>query len=733
MHIHHVKRIIIILAAAMIWGLIPAGASYANEQLDFQVLFKKAIILYQGSPNAIVDLSDKVIDESNYDVTPLASHGRTLVPLRFIGESLGALVSWNMSDSTVAIQGKSLTVKLKLGSTQMSVGGAVKKLDVPMQNLKGRVYVPLRAVSEAFGKQVFFDRGVIVINDAINLNPLRDKDMINYLIETLKPFEKDPYNGRTQTIEKLGVMDQSVVVLESFDHAGNSTGFGSAFAVGPGLFLTNYHVIDHASSYQIVTEQDRYYDVAGVIAADKKRDLALVKTKLRTNVPPLHLGTYKSLVKGQSIWTIGNPDGFQNTLSTGIISGIRLDGDSPAIQMTAPITSGSSGGPLLNMKGEVVGITSMGIEDNGSLNFAVPIDDALSWVHNAKLTAFGYISLLKQSQFESGQAPPEEEPTPEPDNPIAVPAKNVHVLKRVISSEEPHPMQPIVYLADDASQQVVAYNYETEQEVAVSTRLERPIQKMVYARGELIVIMSDAAFSHFRFDVDQGGTIAVLDPTTLKVKDKWRTRIDPYDIVVDKNNHIYVTSGSGQHTYLISYDRVTHEELSSTGISDMSRIALHPLEDKIYAIYTTGSPIDFRVFMIGGGVFGETYDSPYHGDYPLTTVMGITPDGRYILNGYGGIFAATGSKATNMTFLGKIEPFDAMATDPAHPESFLTSKLSTVRQYDSATLGKRKAYNTNGTIVELSEANKRLIALTKVTVRGFAAQQYAIEIMNLSE
>ncbi|WP_373231021.1 stalk domain-containing protein [Cohnella sp.] len=737
---HHMRKISIILIAALILVLIPISVNAEDDQPDFAALFEGAIILYLGSPNAVDDLSDRMIDEDNFNVTPFAYKSRTLVPIRFIGESLGANVNWNDKTSTVTIQGKSRLIKMKLGSTQMSVNGTVKKLDVPAQFTKGRLFVPLRAISEAFGKQVFYDRGVIVINDSVTLNPVKDRNIIDYLIFTLKPYHKDPYNGRTLTTEQLAVMDQSVVLLESFDRNGLSTGFGSAFAVGYGLFLTNYHVVNDASSYQIVTQQDRYYGVEGIVAVDPEADLALVKTAMRTNVPPLHIGSSKSLAKGQSIMTIGNPEGYQNTISTGIISGFRQNGASPIIQITAPITHGSSGGPLLNMKGEVVGVTSMGVEDSGNLNFATPIDLFKKWNAGNGSIPFANIAVLDQSQFEEpdnedGSSPDPSEspaPSPAPESPSTLPSKNVHVLNRIVSEAELDPVKPIVYLSDDTQSQIVAYNYEEEKEVSVSSRFDKPIRKMTYANGELFVILSDAEFSSFRFDGDQGGTIAVLDPITLKLKDQWRTRVDPYDLAVDKSNHVYIASGSGQWTFILSFDRATHEEISSRSIRNASYITLHPFEDKIYTVDTDSSPRDIQVYKIENGLFTDSYDSPYHGDYSFTTSIGITPDGKYLLNGFGGIFTATNQKTTNMKYFSKIDPFDFMAGDPAHPETFFTSRQSTVHQYDSESLNKTRTINTNGTIIQIAVVNHRFIALTKVSIPGVSAPKYALEVLDLN-
>ncbi|RKP47866.1 hypothetical protein D7Z26_21870 [Cohnella endophytica] len=731
------KKTALFIVAAMLAVQLPHVAK-ADAQADFLNKVKGAVILYLGSPNAIVNLSDEIIDEDNFSITPYTSNNRTLVPLRFIGESLGVAVKWDSSSSTVTLQGNKLTIKLKLNSAQMSVNGSAKKLEAPATYKSGRVFVPLRAISEAFGKKVSFARGVIMISGTQVLNPTQDADIVSYLVGTLLPFHKDAYNGRTLTTEQLASMDQSVVMLEAFDKQGLSVGFGSAFAIGYGLYLTNYHVVDQASSYLVVTEQDRFYDVEGVVDVDPDHDLAIVKTSIRTNVPPMHIGTSSGLTKGQSIFAIGNPEGLQNTVSTGVISGFRSNPS--LIQISAPITHGSSGGPLLNMKGEVIGVTSSGVEEGGNLNFAVPIDFAKDAVKYYTSLPFASIPVMNQKQFEAkgnpepGPSPnpsPEPSPSPSPSNPVTLPTEDVHVLSRSISAMAPDPSSSVVYMADDNQKKVIAYDYATNKEIAVSAAFDKPVRKLAFANGELYVMMSDQDYSPFTFNGNQGGTIAVLEPGTMQLKDQWRTRIDPYDIAVDKANHVYVSSGSGQWTYILSFDRTTHEEISSSGIRNASYIALHPAEDKIYAINTDSIPRNMRVYTLGNGLFTGGNDSPYHGDFPLTTSLGITPDGKYVLNGYGGIFSSTNMSTTNMKFVAKTDPFDMMTGDPSHPETYFTARQSTVRQYDTDTMNRTKLFNTNGTLVQIAEAHGQFIALTKVAVKGSAVPKFALEITDI--
>ncbi|WP_158749082.1 S1C family serine protease [Acidobacterium sp. S8] len=165
-------------------------------------------------------------------------------------------------------------------------------------------------------------------------------------------------------------------------------GQGSGFILNKeGRILTNYHVIE--SSQQVeVTTSDKHRYKARVIATDQHHDLALLQITA-PNLVPAVLADSANLVVGQKVYAIGNPFGLSGTMTTGIISAKRSirgpAGDliDNAIQTDAAINPGNSGGPLLNSRGEVIGITSLiatnpnqGVDQNAGIGFAIPIDTA---------------------------------------------------------------------------------------------------------------------------------------------------------------------------------------------------------------------------------------------------------------------------------------------------------------------------------------------------------------------
>ena len=153
---------------------------------------------------------------------------------------------------------------------------------------------------------------------------------------------------------------------------------GTGFLVRQdGVIVTNYHVIATGNVAVVKFADGTISPVDGVLAAEKVRDLAVIKIHGRT-FPTLKLGNSEQIQVGEEVVAIGNPLGLELTVSNGILSAVRTaeNGGGEFLQITAPISHGSSGGPLFNMTGQVIGVTSMYFEGGENLNFAIPINDA---------------------------------------------------------------------------------------------------------------------------------------------------------------------------------------------------------------------------------------------------------------------------------------------------------------------------------------------------------------------
>lgn len=184
--------------------------------------------------------------------------------------------------------------------------------------------------------------------------------------------------GDTLTAEQIAAnCSSSVFYIEIYDKSGDALASGSGvFISANGRALTNHHVLEDAYSAAIRTTDGKLHDVTGWYDADKSCDLALIQVD-GTGFDYLKFGDGTSLAAGQNIFAIGSPLGLDNTISQGIISNpSRVVDGLDYIQISAPISRGSSGGALINDRGQLIGITTAGFDDGQNLNLAVPISYA---------------------------------------------------------------------------------------------------------------------------------------------------------------------------------------------------------------------------------------------------------------------------------------------------------------------------------------------------------------------
>ena len=167
-------------------------------------------------------------------------------------------------------------------------------------------------------------------------------------------------------------------------------GVGSGFFISEdGYILTNNHVISDATDIYVTLTDGREFK-AKVIGTDERTDVALIKVEAK-DMTPLPVGNTKLLKKGQWVLAIGSPFGLDSTVTSGIVSAIGRDTGEylPFIQTDVAVNPGNSGGPLLNMQGEVVGINSQIISRSGGfmgISLAIPIDEAMRVVDQLRAT-----------------------------------------------------------------------------------------------------------------------------------------------------------------------------------------------------------------------------------------------------------------------------------------------------------------------------------------------------------
>jgi tetratricopeptide (TPR) repeat protein len=196
----------------------------------------------------------------------------------------------------------------------------------------------------------------------------------------------------------------SVVAIVTYDAKGDKLSRGSGFFTASDRVITNRHVLEGAYKAEIHTVNDLAYTVKGVLAVDGEGDIALLQVDIPPGVASPLTVVRTSPQEGESIVVIGNPLGLEGSISNGIVSAVRdIPNFGRIIQITAPISSGSSGSPVVNMRGEVVGVATLQLTDGQSLNFAVPSDRVVQLQVGQNRTLGELVVATRRSQRASAE------------------------------------------------------------------------------------------------------------------------------------------------------------------------------------------------------------------------------------------------------------------------------------------------------------------------------------------
>jgi S1-C subfamily serine protease len=202
--------------------------------------------------------------------------------------------------------------------------------------------------------------------------------------EALDSDEQNNISVYRKNIGSVVNVTSKAVAFDFFYGLVPQEGQGSGFIIDhDGHILTNYHVIAEARQVEVTLHNRKKYR-ATVVGTDRSHDLAIIQIKA-PELAPMTLGDSKNLQVGQKVYAIGNPFGLSGTLTSGLVSSIRSVQEpegvtiDEAIQTDAAINPGNSGGPLLNSRGEVIGINTMIASNSGQnagIGFAIPINTA---------------------------------------------------------------------------------------------------------------------------------------------------------------------------------------------------------------------------------------------------------------------------------------------------------------------------------------------------------------------
>jgi S1-C subfamily serine protease len=218
------------------------------------------------------------------------------------------------------------------------------------------------------------------------------------------------------TAPKPNAIDEGVLTILSMDRKGSPVAQGSGFILtADGLAASNYHVLKGAAAAVAECCNGRRFEIGAIEGADLVRDLVVFQlyeqnfTVKPHNLPYKTIGSSKDVAVGDKVIAIGSPQGLENTVSDGIVSAIRQDESVRYLQITAPISPGSSGGPVLGPNGQVIGVATLQLEGGQNLNFAVGVEylsPLLDEHYEVSLSEFQ--SIVRKPQHERNAVSNEE-------------------------------------------------------------------------------------------------------------------------------------------------------------------------------------------------------------------------------------------------------------------------------------------------------------------------------------
>ncbi len=208
---------------------------------------------------------------------------------------------------------------------------------------------------------------------------------------------QSPIDTRATEWTEIAARARPAVVVVETDE-----GLGSGFLIRPdGIIVTNNHVVANAKAMAVKFPSGEVYRKVYLLSSDPTDDLAFLKIEA-VDLPTIPLGNSNKVQPGDEVLLVGSPQGLEQTVSNGLISGIRVDNGVRVLQTSAAASPGSSGGPLLNRNGEAIGIMSFKFVNGENLNFAIPINYVRGKLDTLTLANLRALEPLKTKSEQHG-------------------------------------------------------------------------------------------------------------------------------------------------------------------------------------------------------------------------------------------------------------------------------------------------------------------------------------------
>lgn len=272
--------------------------------------------------------------------------------------------------------GRSMAVSPNKPSASMSAPGVARRISLTHIGLGFLLAALLAGVAWQGVRRLTASMPTIEIGRTTETPAASDSTMVQTPQRSAPQRSAPPPPAKLPPGEIAAKYSDAVVILQSYNDAGQEVSQGSGFIFeASGKVFTNYHVIRGASRVTARMQDQSTHQVEYIVGFDMAHDVAALKLDTDA-LPAVHLGSASSVKAGDHVTVLGAPLGLESTLSDGIISAVREGGGSSRtlFQTSAPISHGSSGGPLFDDYGRVIGLAVATVEAGENLNFAVPID-----------------------------------------------------------------------------------------------------------------------------------------------------------------------------------------------------------------------------------------------------------------------------------------------------------------------------------------------------------------------
>lgn len=492
---------------------------------------------------------------------------------------------------------------------------------------------------------------------------------------------------------------------------------GNACYIGNGLYVTvDYNILDAKSVWYTDLENKEYYQIEGLVKYDEELGLVILKGKEKPTITPIAVSSAKNANLGKNVTMVCTNEDLVLYSQNCKVNSFSKEKNVIIIGTNNEIPDGATGGALLDKNGKLIGITYGSYEGE---NLSVGIDLIKESIDYLLKQPFS--KIYSKSMPTSGEE--RETVKVDKDNP------NDLDLNFNVTDYVAHPTQPVIYFTDQSAKKVYKVNYETNEIKGLSVSL--PPESITFANGKVYVGLLGGKHDSYIEEEDQKGNITVIEPETFKITSQFNIPLDPYDIVVDENDFIYLPSGSSQWTNIMSFSPTSKQKQDQAMIRQECYAIYNKVLSKIYTITTDSSPRDYTTYPVSNGKFTEKYyDSPYHGDYELTRYFDISPQGEYLFNGSGVIFKCTNSKETDMTYVTTLnQKFNAITFD-GNSRFFTSVGKGQIYSYNYSTLQGIGTYSAQNDIYAMIYRNNKLICITADDLSE-ETTKYHIEIVNV--